>query len=419
MNHLSPLSIIQKDISQMESDLDYIGLPAFQGFQYMQTDPGASLYKFRIAAEALVKRIHQQISAELDRRMLDRELDTLIHDLGKHEEVPETIVMHLRNIQHFGNYASHDQGPDAHPPVPRDAIVCLEALCTVSEWYFQHFYGEETLSILDYRPSSTAHAQKKEEEAALSSEKLRDVGYEFEKSDEPWDSRVRYFKAPKFPKKKLFGKPEPASQASDNPGLDAVLSRYRTPLAPEQREGVLSALERSVSHRSRLLSLAKPLLLGQLPQERRASVEKILELAAKHGFRLSNSARSLAIKIREGTRSDMLWRPTLALISPEGEVEIVPKWIVPDVGVALNNGALAQAILDELLQQLQPLRKKHSRFPGSFYYEIDGREQEFISALADAERRILENLPDRTRCLTRLEGESGQQPPLETAAADN
>lgn len=254
-----------------------------------------------------------------------------MHHLRK--VLPTTIVVHLESIQRLGNYGSHDHGLDAHPATRSDALTCLMALSTVTSWYFEKFYGE-TLQIIDTKP-----------------EFAKDLQEDIQKA--PQADKVSVV----TPQRIEEPRPETAGKQQIHPRVSFFISR--------------------------------------VPQERRASVEKIIELAQERGLCISLSARDLAIKIREDDHSDLLWKPTLALVTAEGEVEIVPKWIVPDVGVILQDGALAETIFQQLVRKLEQLRVRHWKYPNSYYYDIQGREEEFIAAIAEAEKAILLKVRER------------------------
>ena len=323
---------IEREISEMRADLDYLRPLALKAMEYMSSDPEASLNKARIAGEALCKRLYQLTCGEQGKKPLGKlEFEDLMHHLRK--ELPATIVVHLETVQRLGNYGSHDHGPDAHPATPSDALTCLMALSTATSWYFQKYYGE-AVQIIDTAPQF-----------------VRELREEVQKT----------------PKIKMAISPPP--QHTKESGFETT-SKWQMPPRVS-------------------------FFISRLTQERRASIEKTIELAHIHGLRISLSARDLAIKIREDDRSDLLWKPTLALITAEGEVEIVPKWIVPDVGAILQNGTLAETLFQRLVRKLEPLRVRHWKYPNSYYYDILGREQEFITAIAETEKAILEQVPER------------------------
>jgi hypothetical protein len=231
---------IERDISEMRADLDYLRPLALKAMEYMSTDPEVSLNKARRAGEALCKRLYQLTGGATKARKPPNklELEDLMHHLRK--ELPQTIVVHLETVQRLGNYGSHDHGPDAHPATASDALTCLTALSPAMSWYFQRYYGE-TVHVIDAAPQ----AEKGSPESPPKPPQI----------DEPT---------------------VPLPQRTEQPRIETT---GKAQLPPRTS-----------------------FFLSSLPQERRAAVEKVIELAQRHGLRISLCGRDLAIKIREQNR---------------------------------------------------------------------------------------------------------------------
>lgn len=335
----SRIQKIEQDIGKMKADLDYFRPLALKAMEYMGSDPEASLNKARIAGEALSKRVYELTGGlENEKKPLAKmEFEKLMYHLRK--MIPPTIVVHLETVQRLGNYGSHDHGPNAHPATPSDALTCLTALSTATSWYFETFFGE-SVQIIDSvsQPVDDTSAEIKKVQSISPAEI----------STEPIPHRQQ--RQSKTVNKKANGVQLPPRTSS---------------------------------------------FLVKLPNEKRSSVEKAIETAQNYGLRISLSARDLAIKIREDNRYDNLWKPTLAIITGEGEVEIVPKWIIPDIGNILRNPFEAEELFKNLVGELEVLRVRHPKYPNSYYYNIEGKEEQFISAIAKIEEEIFTRITQK------------------------
>ncbi len=347
---------IESRVAGIQRELDYFRPIVLKARDYMMSDPEGSLNKARIAGEALCKRLYQ-LTKGTNRggKPVDKlEFGDLMHHLRG--QLPPTIVGHLEYVQRLGNYGSHDHGLDAHPATPDDAITCLHALSTAIAWFFQEYFGQ-VIKLLDRDEPAAGRLPGGREEISRPGHPL---GF--------------------LPPDDMKSQQEPTGGAQLPPRASGI----RVHRAPKSRQDLPDT--------SRLPPRGSD-FFRTLPLERRAVVSRVIALAQKQGLRVSFSARDTAIKIRNDARSDLLWKPTLAVITGDGNAEVVPKWLVPDLAVIFGNGSLAEDVLKRLIKRLQPLRVQHPQYPTAYYYAICGREEEFVSAVLEVEKSILEQLP--------------------------
>jgi len=113
---------------------------------YLASDPQVALTQARKSAEAICKSIY--IKHELNKTGKSPEklmLNDFIQILTRNKLLPKAILINLSTIQHFGNFAVHDQGSEDEIIDQEYVKPCLFALGAVFNWYMSNYY-ESSLS---------------------------------------------------------------------------------------------------------------------------------------------------------------------------------------------------------------------------------------------------------------------------------
>jgi hypothetical protein len=104
-----------------------------RAWQYIDSDPGASLTKSRIILEKLVLGLFQ---AETGKPPRKPELGELLNDNQFTRKLDRRIVSRMNSIRDMANLGAHGE-----PVLPEDARRVLEDLCAVLEWHRQRSHG--------------------------------------------------------------------------------------------------------------------------------------------------------------------------------------------------------------------------------------------------------------------------------------
>jgi hypothetical protein len=135
-------------------------------------------------------------------------------------------------------------------------------------------------------------------------------------------------------------------------------------------------------------------LVGLLPGKADALRRLVRELVVL-GLVIAPAGKGLAVKIMRGSREVALARPSLLILSENGDVEIVAQWLRRDLRAAVGDSATAIQLTDDYLRQAEPYRVTHSRWPRGHFYDVRGREKAFAAVVAAFAGRIRRLVPDR------------------------
>ena len=132
-------------IASIQADIDHVRGLVDEARESRDGDPMGSLNKARIAAEAISRRVCQDLGLTEGKRHLDDlDLSDLIQRIKGSRKVSKLIVTHLHSIRGYGNLGSHDRGVVGKKAVKPEAVgPCLNALAMVTEW----FVGEHLPSV--------------------------------------------------------------------------------------------------------------------------------------------------------------------------------------------------------------------------------------------------------------------------------
>ncbi|OGS36433.1 MAG: hypothetical protein A2293_06550 [Elusimicrobia bacterium RIFOXYB2_FULL_49_7] len=125
---------LERRIDHIEQELVRIKALYDRTLSFKDNDPETSLMHARKAAEAICR---QLFIKEVNPHPGHQTLDTLIQRLAAANTIPERIILPLRTIQGYGNFAAHDQNADDTESITKEFIQpCLQALAAVVDWYF-------------------------------------------------------------------------------------------------------------------------------------------------------------------------------------------------------------------------------------------------------------------------------------------
>ena len=105
-------------------------------YEYRNNDPEAALNNARKCAEVIVKVLSFQINPKRPSSTLDN-LDNDIKELYKKNVISKLNSQHLRTIQSYGNFGSHDQGDESQELNAEMIEPCIAALNSLIEWWLQ------------------------------------------------------------------------------------------------------------------------------------------------------------------------------------------------------------------------------------------------------------------------------------------
>jgi len=99
---------------------------------YLHSDPEVALMLSRKTAESICRCVYRESISESTKTIM---LDELLKQLTTQQVLPAKVMCHLRAIQLFGNYGSHDQDDD-HDEMTHEACEpCVKSLSVVYKWY--------------------------------------------------------------------------------------------------------------------------------------------------------------------------------------------------------------------------------------------------------------------------------------------
>jgi len=133
---MDELKRLEKRIEGMEGRLSKVQELYEKTISYANSDPRVSLQQARIAAEAICKQI---FSKEINENVGNLMLDKLIEKLYSDKHVTKQISLHLKTIQQYGNYASHDHNENDQDVSCEFIQPCLDSLSLVVNWYFNDY----------------------------------------------------------------------------------------------------------------------------------------------------------------------------------------------------------------------------------------------------------------------------------------
>jgi len=146
---------------------------------YLASDPEVALTQARKSAEAICKSIY--IKHELHKPGKSPEklmLNDFIQILTRNKLLPKAILINLSTIQHFGNFAVHDQGAEDEIIDQEYVKPCLFALGTVFNWYMGNYYESSlTASNLSLeKETDTSITDKERSEKCVKDDYVKVVG---------------------------------------------------------------------------------------------------------------------------------------------------------------------------------------------------------------------------------------------------
>ncbi|GIW80401.1 MAG: hypothetical protein KatS3mg105_2208 [Gemmatales bacterium] len=77
-------------------------------------------------------------------------------------------------------------------------------------------------------------------------------------------------------------------------------------------------------------------VVRRIAPDKRESIDKLLDHAVQQGLAVSHSRAQILIKIKTGDPTDALAVPTLVVVSRDGDVEVVTKWLYRDLAPILG-----------------------------------------------------------------------------------
>ena len=144
-----PKEDLRGRLEQVEKELQRIRKLYDQTIRYKVEDTDASVMHTSKAAEAVCRQLFTEGVSENPGNLT---LEGFIEKLDVAGVLPKRIVLPLRTIQGYGNFAAHEQDEDGQTVMTPDYIQpCLQALAVVVDWYFT-----EAAKGVSFPPSSEA-----------------------------------------------------------------------------------------------------------------------------------------------------------------------------------------------------------------------------------------------------------------------
>lgn len=137
---MNKIDALEKRIIGLEARLNKVKQLYDKTVSYSDTDPIVSLQQARLAAEAICKQV---LSYENGSEIGNMMLEQMIASIMSKNIIPKKMVLHVKSIQHFGNYGSHYQ-TDEVDEISSDFIQpCLNSLSILVNWYFNEYLHVE------------------------------------------------------------------------------------------------------------------------------------------------------------------------------------------------------------------------------------------------------------------------------------
>ncbi len=123
---------VQHRLDRIEEELQRVRLLYLRTLKYKDDDPETFLMHARRAAEAICRQLFIEHVNPTPGNIM---LEGLIEKLSGAGVLPRSIVIPLRTIQGYGNFAVHDASEQG-VFTPGYIQPCLQALSVVADWYF-------------------------------------------------------------------------------------------------------------------------------------------------------------------------------------------------------------------------------------------------------------------------------------------
>jgi ABC-type sugar transport system substrate-binding protein len=228
----------EERIEHLEREIHRLHVVLRKAVSYSEADPEVFLGQARKAAEAICRVIHDRERTrrkgvpELRKRS---QLDDMIQLLATHDLVPKHMLLHLRTIQGFGNYGSHDQSDGFE--VSSDFIQpCLLALTTFTYWYFTEYLGRPYANPFSSAAEMTA-PPRTASDAAADRAPRRTIRFV-----QPFRSRNDFYFDVESRLSALVRQAGGFDFCIDTPSSDHADDLYRTAVAAARTMGPLDAL---------------------------------------------------------------------------------------------------------------------------------------------------------------------------------
>ncbi len=327
---------IQKDISRVSREIESLKKSVKQVFSLFKEDPETSLMKARKTAERIAKNLYNHFDCQAINNKKPASkmmLDELINIIRR-KEIPRLVIDNLVNIQNLGNFATHDQGDENETISIESALPAMASLGYVTSWYLQEICGED-FHVPELRiPVNISNQQTP---------------------------------------KAIITVPEKPLSSLQKP----IKTHEEQPLKNNSFPG-MSPLG--------VVDLRARQKIQEIMSKCSFDLNKLVKELSKENFRIMSNGRDLVVKCPP--KNANLTEPTLLVITKDGEVEIVPKWIVPAIEKVFNDDHMIKKIFQSLIDELIPYKFTHPTYSHSFYLKIQGSEEKIVAALSTFLRNI-------------------------------